>query len=125
MVTDFKIISAYRNQNIPERFLNTASQKVLDMFKNQVCVGLQANNNSGNFGIKYEIEDEIRNLFIDRIYEWIKSKPTIKPWSIITHGFKVCQQTEYQFTFGFISEDYDDSEKFYKEFLVLEKLSKY
>lgn len=122
MTTTIKTIDAFRNKHIPERFLTTSSQPVLDMFENQVCVCLKASSPAFNV-TRFEVEDEIRGAFMARINDWVKSFPTENSWSVVNHG--IVQSDDYDFicTLGFVFSSFQDSETFLKSFVLLDKLS--
>jgi hypothetical protein len=122
MDVHIKIIDAFRNTHIPERFLTGSLQSTLLMFENQVCVCLRASPASGFFQT-FEAEERIRNAFMDRLNTWIRDFPTIKPWSVVSHGTNTTSSGEYVCTLGFVFVDHADSDLFLKQFVVVEKLT--
>lgn len=120
MATSLKINDAFRNKHIPERFLNSLSQSSLDMFENQVCVCLLATHDG--YSAKYEVEDEIRAVFMARLDNWIREFATVGTWSVVSHGTNVDANGNHQCILGFIFANFADSENFLKHFLIVEKL---
>jgi len=133
MNSSITILDAFRNKHIPDRYLNSSSQGVLDMFENQVCVYLKASHDAFGYIQKYEIEDEIRMALLDMIFEWIKTYSTEGTWSIVSHGTKAenpatrpigsTQGVDHVTVLGVIFSSFEDSENFMGSFLVVQKLS--
>lgn len=120
MSVKIKVIDAYRNKHIPERFLSGVTQSTLDMFENQICVRLSATHDA--YVAKYEIEDEIRAAFMFRLDEWIREFPTKASWSAVSHGTTSNNEYDYISAIGFIFVDFEDSENFLKHFILIDKL---
>jgi hypothetical protein len=93
------------------------------MFENQVCVCLSATYEG--FGAKYEIEDEIRAAFMEKIFGWIRECPTEGSWSVVSHGTHPSQGNPMSFisTLGFVFAEAPDAERFLQQFVLLEKLT--
>lgn len=118
-----KIIRAFRSKHIPDRYLSTASNDVLDMFSNQICVSLEVTAHSNGFHLqRFEIEDEIRAKFMEKIFTWTEEEPTDGRWSVVSHGTTSEGDGSFKSIFGFLFEDEDDAERFLTRFVMVEKL---
>lgn len=117
-----QIIDAFRNKHVPERFLSTSTASTLEMFENQICVCLRAQQDA-LFLAKYEAEDVIRATFLARLDEWVREFPTEGTWSVVSHGTTHGVDGTYNCVLGFVFARFDDSENFLKHFLIVEKLT--
>lgn len=121
MSVPVKIINAFRSKHIPDRYLSVSSNEVLEMFSNQICVSLEATYTG--FPERYAVEDEIRAMFLEKIFNWTEQHPTEGRWSIVSHGTTDFATGEYKSLFGFLFEIAEDAERFLKHFIIIEKLT--
>jgi len=126
MNLDYTITNAVRSTFIPERFLLT-SGPILDMFNNQICMSVQLEGGSSS-DFAY-IEEPLTYKILDEVFIWGDTYGAKGSWSIIPHtksrdpGDSILKDRFFNFTFGFVFENKEDSDLFMSTFVILNKLS--